>query len=57
MSTFKRFEELPAWESGTELSVKIFTLTEEPCFKFKGDLVNQLRRAVLSVPNNIAEGF
>ena len=57
MATFKRFEELPAWNAATDLAVAVFKLTEAPSFRFKGDLVNQLRRAALSVANNIAEGF
>ena len=54
MATFKRFEELPAWNAATDLAVAVFKLTEAPSFRFKGDLVNQLRRAALSVANNIA---
>ena len=57
MATFKQFEELPAWNAATDLAVAVFKLTEGPSFRFKGDLVNQLRRAALSVANNIAEGF
>ena len=57
MPTYKQFEELPAWNAATDLAVAVFKLTEAPSFRFKGDLVNQLRRAALSVANNIAEGF
>ena len=57
MPTYKQFEELPSWNAATDLAVAVFKLTEAPCFRFKGDLVNQLRRAALSVANNIAEGF
>ena len=57
MATFKQFEDLPAWNAATDLAVSIFRLTSAPSFRYKGDLVNQLRRAVLSIPNNIAEGF
>ena len=57
MSTYKQFEELPAWNAATDLAVAVFKLTEAQSFRFKGDLVNQLRRAALSVANNIAEGF
>ena len=57
MATFKRFEELSAWNAATDQAVAVFKLTEAPSFRFKGDLVTQLRRAALSVANNIAEGF
>jgi four helix bundle protein len=54
---YERFEDLPVWKDGIKLSVFAFTLTEDPNFRFKGDLANQLQRAALSVPNNISEGF
>lgn len=57
MPTYKRFEELPAWNAATDLAVAVFKLTEAQSFRYKGDLVNQLRRAALSIANNIAEGF
>lgn len=57
MATYKRFEDLPAWNAALHLAVAIFKLTERESFKFKGDLVNQLQRAALSVSNNMAEGF
>lgn len=57
MPTYKQFEELPAWNAATDLAVAVFRLTEAQSFRYKGDLVNQLRRAALSVANNIAEGF
>ncbi len=57
MATYSRFEDLPVWQAALDLGVRVFKLTEHASFKFKGDLVNQLRRAALSVSNNIAEGF
>ena len=57
MATYSCFEDLPVWQAAIGLGVKIFKLTEHPSFKYKSDLVNQLRRAALSVSNNIAEGF
>ena len=57
MPTYQRFEDLPAWNAATEVAVETFRLTEAASFRFKGDLVNQLRRAALSIANNIAEGF
>ena len=57
MSSFKRFEDLPVWKAAVDMAVAVFRLTGRDSFKFKGDLVNQCRRAALSVSNNIAEGF
>ena len=57
MATFKRFEDLPVWKAAVDMAVSVFRMTARESFKFKGDLVNQCRRAALSVSNNIAEGF
>ena len=57
MASYKRFEDTPAWRLAQDYAFAIFEVTREECFKFRGDLVNQLRRAALSVSNNIAEGF
>ncbi len=54
---YSRFEDLPVWQAAIDLSVKVFALTEDPAFRFKGDIANQIQRAALSVSNNIAEGF
>ncbi len=57
MASYKRFEDTPAWRLAQDYAYAIFEVTREDCFKYRGDLVNQLRRAALSVSNNIAEGF
>lgn len=54
---YSRFEELPVWKAAMDLVLKIYTLTEDRVFHSPGDLCDQLRRAALSVSNNIAEGF
>lgn len=54
---YKNFEEVPVWQAGIELTSKVFKITEDKNFRFKGDLANQWQRAALSIPNNIAEGF
>jgi four helix bundle protein len=54
---YSRFEDLPVWQTGMELSERVFEVTEDRAFSAKGDLRNQLQRAALSVPNNVAEGF
>jgi len=45
---YKNFEDVPA---------KVFGVTEDSAFRGRGDIANQIQRAALSVPNNIAEGF
>ncbi|MCG3149764.1 MAG: hypothetical protein PCFJNLEI_03229 [Verrucomicrobiae bacterium] len=55
--TYERFEQLPVWQAGMTLTERVFKLTEDKSFNYKGDIRNQLQRAALSVPNNVAEGF
>ena len=54
---YDRFEQLPVWQSAMDLARGIYSLTENAAFGMEGDLRSQLRRAALSVSNNIAEGF
>lgn len=54
---YERFEQLPVWQAGMKLTEDVFRLTEDKSFNYKGDLRNQLQRAALSIPNNVAEGF
>lgn len=54
---FKRFEDVPVWKDAVALAVAIFAITEDKAFRYKGDIANQIQRAVLSISNNIAEGF
>jgi len=54
---YSNFEDVPVWQAGIELTVQVFGLTEDKAFRFKGDIANQIQRAALSVPNNVAEGF
>jgi four helix bundle protein len=54
---YKRFEELPVWKDAIELAVRVFALTAKPCFRGHSGTRNQLENAVVSISNNIAEGF
>lgn len=54
---YTRFEDLPVWKTAIELADGIYKLTRDRFFAQPGDLHSQLRRAALSVSNNIAEGF
>src|SRR5688572_17975998 len=50
------FRDLVAWQKGMALVTDIYRATEEfPSREIYG-LTNQLRRAAVSVPSNIAEG-
>jgi four helix bundle protein len=51
------FEDLNAWKSSRELVRKIYSLTKKRSFARDFGLVDQIRRAAVSVMSNIAEGF
>jgi four helix bundle protein len=54
---YERFEDLPVWKSAIDLAEGIYALTRDRIFSQPGDLRDPIRRAALSVSNNIAEGF
>ena len=54
---YEKFEDVPVWQKAIDLTAEVFRITEAAVFRGKGDISNQLQRAALSVPNNIAEGF
>jgi four helix bundle protein len=54
---YTRFEDLPVWQASMQLCERVFALTENKAFAYKGDLRSQMQRAAISVGNNIAEGF
>ena len=54
---YTKFEDLPAWKAAIDLAGRVYRLTRCGFFAQPGDLRDQLRRAALSVSNNIAEGF
>jgi len=53
---YKRFEDLPVWKDAIGLAEAIDGLIKGPLAKRK-NYCDQLERAVLSISNNIAEGF
>jgi len=54
---YKRFEDLPVWNTAIELAVEIYALTDSSHFRRRRSLKDQIERAGVSVSNNIAEGF
>lgn len=51
----KQFEDLEVYEKAFEFSIKIYKITSSKTFDY--NIKNQIQRAVLSIPLNIAEGF
>jgi four helix bundle protein len=55
--TYKRFEDLPVWKEAMRLAHRVYDLTENPRFKISFSLRDQIERSVMSISDNIAEGF
>ena len=53
----KSFEDLEVWQLGKQLTVTAYKLTESFPEREIYGLANQIRRAAVSVPANVAEGF
>jgi four helix bundle protein len=53
----RRFEDLPVWQVATELAVQVFRLSSRGVFAGHPGLKDQIERAVVSISNNIAEGW
>jgi four helix bundle protein len=51
-----RFKNLEIWKLGREFCSDIYTITSKFPDTEKFGIINQLRRAAVSVPSNIAEG-
>jgi four helix bundle protein len=53
----ERFEQLEVWREGHSLVLRVYDLTRKMPSDEKFGLISQMRRAAVSVPANIAEGF
>lgn len=53
----RRFEDLFSWQKSVEFAKEIYVLTERKGLKTDFGLKDQMRRAAVSIPTNIAEGF
>ena len=52
----ENYKDLIVWQRADQLASRVFDLTEKFPRSYLYDLTNQLRRAALSVPTNLAEG-
>ena len=57
MATFKRFEDILAWQTAREVTARVYEATQDGAFSKDFGLRDQIRRASVSVMANIAEGF
>ena len=53
----RSFEDLRVWQKGIELVKKVYLLTASGALQRDFGLRDQIRRASVSIPTNIAEGF
>ena len=53
----QRFEDLFSWQKSIEFTREIYVLTERNGLKTDFGLKDQMRRAAVSIPTNIAERF
>jgi len=57
MATFKRFEDIEAWQKARELTREVYAASKVEPFSRDFALRDQIRKATISVMSNIAEGF
>src|SRR3989338_7686920 len=51
------YKELIVWQRSTELVVEVYKLTQKFPKEEMFGLISQMRRAAVSIPSNIAEGY
>ena len=51
-----KFQDLKVWERAKNLAVFVYKITQDGKFSKDYGLRDQIRRAVVSIPSNIAEG-
>ena len=57
MAKIERFEDIQAWKLAREVTRQIYEISSNEKFSRDFALVNQIRRASISIVSNIAEGF
>ncbi|HVN58505.1 MAG TPA: four helix bundle protein [Bacteroidales bacterium] len=50
------FKQLTVWQKAKDLAVRIYLLSEKDSYRKDFGLKDQMRRASVSIPSNIAEG-
>jgi len=53
----KNFRELKVWQKSYELCLEVYSITKNFPSEEKFRLTSQIRRASVSIPSNIAEGY
>lgn len=56
-SSVRSYKDLVLWQKGMELVSLIYTITKEMPEDEKFGLTSQIRRAAVSIPSNISEGW
>ncbi len=57
MSRIERFEDIEGWKLARRVSNRVYDVSSDGPFSRDFALVNQVRRASVSIMSNIAEGF
>ncbi len=57
LKNIRSFEDLEVWQMGKEIVKEVYKLTKDFPKEETFGLVTQIKRAALSIPANIAEGF
>jgi four helix bundle protein len=57
VATFRQFEDILAWQKARELVARLYQVSMAGDFSRDFAMKDQMRRASLSIPSNIAEGF
>ena len=57
MATIKKFQDLECWKTAQELLVSTYKILNKDELRREYSFQDQMKRATISVSNNIAEGF
>lgn len=57
MATFRTFEDIEGWKLARQLTIEVYRVSAAAPFSTDLALLNQIRRATVSIMSNIAEGF